>query len=337
MKETIIRCVTAVLCVICLCVTTTVGIGKVSDAKISAAEKAGTAASDNSAIPSGSDDNAAPADDATAADDTAPADDSAATDATDASAETPADAATDNSGSQTNTNASAGTTTAGASNAAKVPATPAEITAYYNTAINKVIGAKAGYTKTRKTELKSLDGGALLKMQIVIDMVNQFLGVGTTNFTNTKGKAEYLSKASLSASDVKSATCQNSNGVYTITLTLKDGASSASASGTSDTSPIAKSGLYCGKGDKIAYDYKSSENIYSALNNTDGASVESVKGTTYNTKIVAKIDSKTGNLTSLNASFDWKADLTKVKYTVVTISEGHGVASTSVAISGIKW
>ena len=334
MKETIIRCVTAVLCVVCLCISTTVGIGKVSDAKVSAAEKAGSVISDNTATPS--DDNTTPADDGTSTDTNVTGDDTV-TDPTDASGETPTDAAGDNSATQANGANTATTPAANTTTGAKVPSSPAEITAYYNTAVNKVISAKAGYTKTRKTDLSSLDGGALLKMQIVVDMVNQFLGVGTTSFTNAKGKAEYLSKASLSASDVKSATCANSNGVYSITLTLKDGASSASASGTSDTSPITKSGLYCGKGDKIAYDYKSSENIYAALNNTDGASVESVKGTTYNTKIVAKIDAKTGNLISLNASFNWKADLTKVKYTVVTINEGHGVASTSVAISGIKW
>lgn len=337
MKETIIRCVTAVLCVVCLCITTTVGIGKVGDAKIAAAEKAGSAVSDNGGVPSG--DSDVPTDDGSVTpDDGMPTDDVTPDDSTaDGSADASTDASADNSTAPSGTNSNGNSTTNNTSTGAKAPSTTAEIATYYNNAVNKVISSKAGYTKKRVVNLTNLDGGALLKMQIVVDMVNQFLGVGTTNYTNAKGKAEYLSKASLTASDLKSATCQNSNGIYTLTLNLKDGASSASGSSSSDNSPLPKSGLLSGKGDKIIYDYKSSENISSALNNTDGASVDSVKETTYNAKIVAKVDSKTGKLTSLNISYGWKADLTKVKYTVVTISEGHGTATTSVTVSDFKW
>ena len=45
----------------------------------------------------------------------------------------------------------------------------------YNNSINEVISAKAGYTKKRTTTINSLDGGALLKISIVVDMVNDFL------------------------------------------------------------------------------------------------------------------------------------------------------------------
>lgn len=219
----------------------------------------------------------------------------------------------------------------------KIPSTAEEITAYYNDAVNKVIDSKAGFKKNRTTTLNSLEGGSLMNMQIVIDMVNEFLGVGTQTFNNEKGNAGYLSAAALNASDVKNAACTQKDGVYTVTLTLKDGASSATASKTTDTSPIARTGVYCGKGVSSNFDYKNSANIYEVIKSTGEVTVDNVKGTTYNSKIVAKIDSSTGNLISLDVSFDWNATLTKIKYGFVTVKVGKGIVSTSVSLSDIEW
>ncbi len=323
MKNTIFQCVTALICVVAICVTGMLGMGKIADAKIEgaklAAEAAGQAAGDVSTdVPGDVTDEPAvdePATDAPAGDEPvtdAPAGDEPATDA-------PA--------------AGEDATQAGS----KAPATPAEITAYYNNAINKVISSKAGFDKSRTTVMNKLEGGALLKIPLVVDMVNDFLGVGTTTWNNTKGKQENLSKASLTAADVTQASCSEKNGVYTITMTLKDGESSANASGNKDSSPLGKSGVYAGKGDKIAYDYKNSENIHTAINGVENTSAESATQKVTGTKITATVDAKTGNLISLTANWNWAVELKTVKYTVVSIKSATGDATTTVKLTNVKW
>lgn len=221
--------------------------------------------------------------------------------------------------------------------AVSVPATTDEILAVYNDAINGAISAKAGYDKKRVTAIQSLEGGALMKIGLVQDAVSDFLGVGTKDYPNAKGKAEFMSKASLSASDVTSATCKEADGKYTITINLKDGASNSSASGKSDSSPLQKSGLYVGQGDKSAYDYKNADNIYVALNGLDEASVEAVKLNATKGKIVAEIDAATGNISKLTVSFVFNANLTKVKYAIASINEATGIADTTVTFTNFKY
>ena len=212
-----------------------------------------------------------------------------------------------------------------------------EITDYYNKAINKVISSKAGFKKDRETVLHSLDGGALLKIQLVVDMVHNFLGVGTTQWDNTKGKQTNLCKASLTADDIKQATCVNNNGIYTITMTLRGSTNSANSSGSYDNSPLLRSGVYAGKGDKIAYDYKNSDNIYTAVNGVDNCKTDSVAENITNAKIIAVIDSKTGNLQSLTVSWDWSVELTNVKYTIVGIKQAKGNATTTVSLYDVRF
>ena len=169
-----------------------------------------------------------------------------------------------------------------------------------------------------------------MEMKIVVDTVNDFLGVGTINYKNTKGKVGEISKASLSANDISSPTCKQSGNNYVITMTLKNGTSKASSAGKSDSTALARTGLYSGVGDKKAYDYKNAGNIFDGINNADGASVESIVENSKNIKITATINSKTGNLVSLHISYDWDVALTKVKYTIVTIKSATGDAKTSV-------
>ncbi len=217
----------------------------------------------------------------------------------------------------------------------KQPSTVDEVLACYNNAINKVITDKAGYTKKRTTTIDSLDGGALLKIQLVVDMVYDFLGEGTTDYKNDKGKAEYLSKASLTAADLTSIDFANNDGIYTITLGLKMGQSQANASGSSDTTPLQRSGLFVGKGDKKAFDYKSSENIYTAINGV--AKAESAKETVKNATIVAKVDSATGQLTSLEVKWNWDVSLTNVSYSIANVKSAKGTATSTVVVSDFKW
>ncbi len=318
MKKTVIQCVTALLCVIAVAVTSVISVGKISTAKVDAA-KAAAANSSASGEPS-ADPSADPS-----VDPAAPADPSADPSATDPS--NPASpAATDPASPATPSATKPGSS----STASKVPSTAADIAAYYNAAVNKAVNSKAGFSKKRVTSISNLNGGKLMEMKIVVDTVNDFLGVGTINYKNTKGKVGEISKASLSANDISSPTCKQSGDNYVITMTLKNGTSKASSAGKSDSTALARTGLYSGVGDKKAYDYKNAGNIFDGLNNADGASVESVVENNKNIKITATINSKTGNLVSLHISYNWDVALTKVKYTIVTIKSATGDAKTSV-------
>jgi len=320
MKKTVIQCVTALLCVIAVAVTSVISVGKISTAKVDAA-KAAAANSSTSGDPS-TDPSANPS-----ADPSAPVDPSADPSATDPSATDPSATDPSNPASPATPSASkpgkSGT-------ASKVPSTAADIAAYYNAAVNKAVNSKAGFSKKRVTSISNLNGGKLMEMKIVVDTVNDFLGVGTINYKNTKGKVGEISKASLSANDISSPTCKQSGDNYVITMTLKNGTSKASSAGKSDSTALARTGLYSGVGDKKAYDYKNAGNIFDGLNNADGASVESVVENNKNIKITATINSKTGNLVSLHISYNWDVALTKVKYTIVTIKSATGDAKTSV-------
>ncbi len=229
------------------------------------------------------------------------------------------------------------TTTEETTEAKKAPEGKEEILKVYNDAVNNAISKKAGYSKTRVTNINSLEGGKILDFQVVKDAVNDFLGVGTKNYTNSKGKAEYMGKASLSASDVSNATCTEKDGKYTIELTVNNGSSSASGSGKSDNSAINKTGLFVGSGDKSEFDYKSAGNIYDALNGLDEASVQAVSVSTNSIKITAVVDAESGNLENLKVTFNFTADLTSVKYLIVTVKSATGRANTTVTYKDFKY
>lgn len=323
MKKTVIQCVTALLCVIAVAVTSVISVGKISTAKVDAAKAAASnpsASGEPSADPS-ADPSVDPA---------APADPSADPSATDPSATDPSNPASPAATDPASPATPSATKPGKSGTASKVPSTAADIAAYYNAAVNKAVNSKAGFSKKRVTSISNLNGGKLMEMKIVVDTVNDFLGVGTINYKNTKGKVGEISKASLSANDISSPTCKQSGNNYVITMTLKNGTSKASSAGKSDSTALARTGLYSGVGDKKAYDYKNAGNIFDGLNNADGASVESVVENSKNIKITATINSKTGNLVSLHISYNWDVALTKVKYTIVTIKSATGDAKTSV-------
>lgn len=252
-----------------------------------------------------------------------PADDTtAAVDATDA---TPAEETTE---------APAEETTEAAPEVGAVPSTTEEIVECFNTAVNGA--AKAGYSKTRTTTVTSLEGGAIMKIKVAADAVKDFLGEGTKTYNNAKGSNKYMSEAKLSASDVTSATCTENGGKLTIALTLKDGSNAAGGS-MSDNSPLNRCGLLVGHSDKSEYDYKTTENIYNALNGLDEASLGSGTGKTQNAKITLVIDAATGHVESMNVDFTFSVVLQNVKYLIAKIATATGSATTSVKFSGFAY
>lgn len=323
MKKTVIQCVTALLCVIAVSVTSVISIGKISTAKVDAA-KAAAANSSTSDEPS-TDPSVNPSVDPSA--DPSTTDPSADPSVTDPS--NPADPAAPADPSNNNTNTNNNSNTSKTNAASKIPSSAADIAAYYNAAVNKAVNSKAGFSKKRTTTLSNLNGGKLLTMDIVVNEVNKFLGVGTVDYKNTKGKVGEISKASLTANDISSPTCKQSGDNYVITMTLKNGSSKANGSAKSDATALGRTGLYSGVGDKTAFDYKNAGNIFDGINNAKGASVENVVENNKNIKVTATINSKTGNLVSLHVSYDWDVALTNVKY-VLTIKSATGDAKTSV-------
>ncbi|MEE1066349.1 MAG: hypothetical protein UH249_09480 [Acutalibacteraceae bacterium] len=326
MKRTVLTSITAIICVVLVSLSLKDGITKVADAKIEAASVAAEAASEAAEQNAGGDElvlggGLSMGD--SSSDSGSGSVDAGTPGTPDGSAGT-ADGATPDAGAEN-----------GAAAENKGPSTVDEVLAVYNNAINKVIADKAGYSKKRTTELNNLEGGALLNISIVVEMVNDFLGVGTTDYKNEKGKAEYLSKASLTKNDLSSIDIKTNDGVYTITLGLKDGKSAADASGSTDTSPLSRSGLFAGKGDKKAYDYKNSENIHTAINGV--AKADSAEEKVTNTKIVATIEAETGKMTSLNVSWDWKVELTNVSYSFAKVKTAKGDAKTVVEVKDFKW
>lgn len=323
MKKTVIQCVTALLCVIAVAVTSVISVGKISTAKVDAA-KAAAANSSASGEPS-ADPSADPS-----VDPASPADPSADPSATDPSATDPSNPASPAATDPASPVTPSATKPGSSSTASKVPSTAADIAAYYNAAVNKAVNSKAGFSKKRTTTLSNLNGGALLKIKLVVDTVNDFLGVGTQNKSYAKGKIGEISKASLTANDISSPTCKQSGDNYVITMTLKNGTSKASKAGKTDSTALGRTGLYSGVGDKKAYDYKNAGNLYDGINNADKASVEAITENNKNIKITATVNSKTGNIVSLHVSYDWDVSLTNVKYSVATISTATGDAKTSV-------
>lgn len=331
MKKTIIQCVTAVLCAASVALTGSSVVGKMAEAKVKEAEAQaknpavvstdGGASTDDSYAPAGdvstdtSTDTAAPADDGTSTDAAASSDSSTAAPAGDSSTAAPA-------GDKAGSNA---------------PSSKADIIKYYNTAMNKVVSSKAGYTKVRHTDLTKLEGAeAIMKIQIAADAVNDFLGVGDTKYVNKKGEAKFLSQAALTEADVKDAKCVPNGNIYTITLTLADGKSVANDSQKTDNASLKRSGLFVGADDKSEYDYKSAVNIYMGLKNSEDTDIKAVDETTSKTTITIKVDSKTGNIQELSASWHWEAALEKVKYTIISVS-GTGIADSSVKITGFQF
>lgn len=336
MKKTLIQCITAAICVIALALTSTSAIGKMAEAKIASAEaqakNGGTAVSTSDGTAAPTDDGSyAPVDDGTSADVT-PADDSTAT-ATDAA---PADDGSSTAAPSTSGDSSTAAP-AGEKAGSSAPSSKADIIKYYNTAMNKVVSSKAGYKKVRHTDLTKLEGAeAIMKIKIAADAVNDFLGVGDKEYINKKGEAKFLSTAALTDADVKEAKCVPNGNIYTITLTLADGKSLANDSQKTDNSSLKRSGLFVGADDKSEYDYKSAVNIYMGLKNSEDTDIKSVDETTSKTTITIKVDSTTGNVQSLNASWHWEAALEKVKYTIISVS-GTGIADSSVAITNFQY
>lgn len=331
-KKTLIKSITAVLCVVAICITAVVNTGKLCEASKKAAAQTGTAAEVNSDGDVSGGDAEVPTD-ASGAE--VPTDASGAEVPTDASgAETPTDAANKTPSGSGSSSATPSKTNASSS----IPTGTAQVLNYYNTATAKVASKKAAFNKTRTTTEKSYDAGVALKASKSI--VYKFMGVGDENkfsknitSADAEGYHKYFKASKLTVNDVTSATCTKNGNNYTIVLKIKNGSSSVNGGKvvSSNNAPLDRSGLACGDNDKNYWDHKTAENVMSAVSSVPGCGSANIKESYSNAVITAVVNASTGNLVSLNAKFDFSFDLSSVMG-----SSGTATASTVVNMTGFK-
>lgn len=227
------------------------------------------------------------------------------------------------------------TTAAEETTAAAAPATTDEIIAYYNKAVNDAYAAKVGFNKERYTDNETLNAGFLL--QTFGDLVYSFMGIGAENkytMDVTKGQWEedvphhYLRKSTLSAADVTSAKCTESNGKYTIKFDVKPGTSKASKSESWTKAPIDKCGICVGDLDKSYFDHKTAPVIYAAVGQVVSSAV--IEESYDNATIVAVIDAASGHLVSITVEYN-------IEVIIDTVGGGNATGSAHIFYKNFKY
>ncbi|MGN0549962.1 MAG: hypothetical protein ACI4IM_10230 [Acutalibacteraceae bacterium] len=309
MKKTVVTCVTAILCVIAVCVSSVLGTSKLADAKVEAAKYApsgsvntvsgGASYADNL-------DSDVPADVPTDSD--VPTDPAAdGQDVTDASNSTGSDTDTPASSGSTGTSSSSSATS---NKTSSKPSTTAEILNYFNTSVNKVKTSSKGgvknYEKNTQAGTFTLTGPFKRLSGVINGLVEKNMGEkkGHTNLKLSKADLKtyfpvenetWASK--LTTSNISSANLTEKNGKYVITIQVKPDAAS--------TNPTHGAGNH-GKAFSIVQVSTILDNAGPLKSMLDG----NVKIGYHNGKIVATIDPKTGNLTHINYYYVWDLDVT---------------------------
>lgn len=229
MKQTVIKSVTALLCVIAVCVCSTLAIGKYTTAMVDVAKL--TPAAPASSTGTGSnvtgDDTTPAADDQSAV----PTDDTAAPDASDPAADANA-GTTDSDASSTGSSSSAGNANSGSASSTAADPTKyskAQIVDYYNNAIkNTSKAAKLAVTKTENISIvvdtMKPDSDTLKKI-INENVLSKYAKPSTESKSFTNGVAsdktkaiDYLPKSRLEAAGVKTASIVKNGSNYVVTI-----------------------------------------------------------------------------------------------------------------------
>lgn len=313
-KKTLANCITIAVCVIALCITSVIGVGKIGDAKVAVAEKSGSAVSANGdadVVDPGTGDVVDPGT-GDVVDPNGDVVDPSAEDPTGTEEPGTADnngGATSNGGSSSGGNTTTTTNKGGSTNTtSSAPKTTAQIISYYNTATAKVVDSKAGFNKVRYTDNEKMDAGAVMKS--FKSLIYKFMGIGSDNKyvqAVTKGDwgdRTYMMKSKLTASDVTSASCATSGSNYVITLKLKNGSSVGNKSQPSNApnTSLDKCGINVGNKDKSYFDHKTGAVVYDAIAGTYSSA--DIKESYSNATVKATIDSKTGKMVGLTVQWN---------------------------------
>ena len=216
--------------------------------------------------------------------------------------------ASNNSGSSNNaSNSSTPAGDSGSSNAGATtgkPSSKAEIVEYFNKASNNVKTSAKSVTKVKEENYQAQDinlGSLGMLQGAVSKLINDNMGVneeqsGRTGTSVADKNAIYPVEneawsSKLTVDDIKDATCTEQNGVYTITITVKDDELAAQyAHGTG----------HHGKAFNIIMPQTIKDNAGPAASLLSSLKVGYQGG-----KIVATVDAKTGNITSAKYDYVW--------------------------------
>lgn len=311
MKKTVVTCITAVLCVVAVCVSSVLGTNKLADAKVEAAKYApassSTSGNGGSTVNDGSGD-------------VTPGDPSVTPETpTDPATGEPDSTAADANNSNPATPNAGGNTSGGSSSnkpASSKPSTQAEILNYFNTSVNRVKTSSKGgvknYEKNSQAGTFSLGGPFKMFSSLINSLVDKNMGEkkGDTNRKLTKADMKALFpveeeswSSKLTTANISSATLAEKNGKYVITIKVKPDALS--------TNPVHGGGNH-GKAFSIV-------RVSTILENAGGAK-SLIEGNTKvgyrDGKIVATIDPATGNLKHINYYYVWELNVTKAGTTV---------------------
>lgn len=340
-KNTLIKSITAVICVLAICFTAVSGVGKYTGAlKDLSKNDNQEVASDETADDSSSDDNGSDAvadENNEAAGEDANAEEGSTDDA--ASADNGGSGSSSTGGSNSGSKTNGGSTDKGGS---KAPSSTADIVAYYNTATAKANSSKVGFTKTRYADNASMP--KLGALSVFESKIQGFIGLGADNkyqeniakgnwaTDNATGKPfNFLGASTLSAGDVTSAKCDVSGTNYTITLNLKNGSSAASKDNpvTQPNSALDKSGICTGARDHNNYDHKTATIVYAAIKDVPAVKNVSIKESYSNATVKAVINSATGQITSL--TIEWKMSLN------LSVVDGDATGNVHVKYTNFKY
>lgn len=233
MKETIIKSVTAVLCVAAICVSSVLAVGKYGDAMVETAKNTPAAAASTSSGGNSAATDAGTSGDATVDPSVTPDAGSADASATDPAADPNAgasDAGTSTAGgSSTGTSTSTGGT--GSSTATKDPTkySKAEIVNYYNTSLKNSYKQKVSVTRSEKIDI--VVDSTKPNSSAIVSLANKIVqsyakeNVETKAFTSGKSSdgtlaANFCPKTGLTADGAKSATVKKSGSNYVITINV---------------------------------------------------------------------------------------------------------------------
>ena len=225
MKETIIKSVTAVICVIAVCVSSVLAIGKYGDAMVETAKNtpASASTSGGGSSATGGSSGGSTVDPSATPDATAP--DAGTTDAA-----TP-DASTPSSGSSAGTSTGGNASSGGSSATSKDPTkySKEQIVAYYNNSI-KATAKAPKLTVTKKENITIKVDTMKPDSDIIMNFVNKYVlekyakpSTESKSFVNgvssDKTKAsDYLPKSQLQAAGAKSASITKSGSNYVVTI-----------------------------------------------------------------------------------------------------------------------
>ena len=321
-KQTVIKCITAILCVIAICVTSVSGVNKICDANMEIAQNR----ADKSTTLTDSEEIIQENDNVSGNGITGTDEDNA--EANETTAPETGENETNQTISQNSGYIEKANDKAQQPSDSKIPSTKAEIINVYNDAIRKAVNGKVGFKKYRISDNEVVPLKALEVFASVKDKVYRFMGIGEENALNRvveKGKwgeIAMLNVSRLTESDINNATCKKAGANYDIVIYLNDGSGSASKSNpvTQPNTPLDKSGICVGIKDVNEYDHKSATVIYDAVKGTYENS--SVKESYLNAVVKATINSSTNQIVSLNVDWSLKVNI-KIMINVDATADSH--------------